>query len=214
MKNKLSSKYSKLLIPLLILIGIICYVLIIFSFDSIEETSFDMNYFFILPLFFIGILSSGLYSIIYYKKSFVYDLSFGITRKNSYLKYLKTIIYLLVILLIFTFIYLFTIFIYLLFKQIEFIKIINLLIAIIEQEMLIDLVSYYIISNGLIVILNHIIKKELYLVCLFIGIIFILGLFNLFLGILNLNIILNIIFLLLGILLLAINYLIIKQRKF
>ena len=86
MKNKLSSKYSKLLIPLLILIGIICYVLIIFSFDSIEETSFDMNYFFILPLFFIGILSSGLYSIIYYKKSFVYDLSFGITRKNSYLK--------------------------------------------------------------------------------------------------------------------------------
>ena len=89
MKNKLPFKYLKILIPLIILIGIVSYVLIIFSFDSIEETHYDINYFFISPLFFIGILSSGLYSIVYFKKSFIYDLSYGITRKNSYLKYIE-----------------------------------------------------------------------------------------------------------------------------
>ena len=105
MKNKMLSKQTLLIASIVAFIGIIVYVLSVFSFDSIEEISYNKHYYLIAPIFLIGILSSGLYSILYFNNTIKYDLSFGITRKESFKSYLKTIGVLLGLLVVFSIVY-------------------------------------------------------------------------------------------------------------
>lgn len=218
MKNKLLSK-NNLLISVVCLIGIIFYVLVVFSFDSIEEIKYHHNYYLIAPLFFIGILASGFYSIDYFKKTIGYNLSFGVTRKQSIIKYLKTIFLLLIILISFVFVYLCTIIIYLLIKEIPFNNVWEFIIQLMEEEMLIDVICYFVFCNALISLLSNYLNikllcKELILIIIYVLIIGLLFILNIIFGFLNGNIIFNLIFLIIGIVLIYFNYLITLKKNY
>lgn len=218
MKNKLLSK-NNLIVSFVCLIGIIFYVLVVFSFDSIEEIKYHPNYYLITPLFFIGILASGFYSIDYFKKSIGYNLSFGITRKQSFSKYLKTIFLLLTILISFVFVYLCTIIIYLLIKEISFNNAWSFIIQLIEQEMLIDVISYFVFCNALISLLSNyfnikLLSKELIIIISYVFVISLLFILNIVFGILDGNIIFNLIILVIGIGLIYFNYLITVKKNY
>lgn len=214
MKNKLLSKNKLFFIPFISLIGIILYVLLVFSFDPIEEINYDKKYYFILPIYFIGILSSGLYSIIYFHSTFKYNLSFGITRKKSFKNYLKIIFSLLILLIIFAFVYFVTILIYLLIKNISFNNVIKFIIKLINDELLIDLIFYYIFINGLLGLISNIFDNiNRYIIICFVISMLVLFILNIIFPILNINIILNIIFGVIGLIGLFINYKYVMKKK-
>lgn len=218
MKNKILFKNSLLLIALLAIIGIILYVLIIFSFDF-DKLTFDVKYCLIAPIFFIAILASGLYSIDYFKTTFFYNLSFGLTRKENMNSYFKTILLVLLMLLIFSFVYLISIFIYLFCKGVSFTACFELIVELIKIEMLFDVISYYIFCNATIAfisnILDKIIKgKEIIIIISYVLIISVLFILNLIYNILNGKIIFNLLFIILGIVLFLINYKVTLKKNY
>lgn len=218
MKNKALFKNSFLLISLLSIIGIILYVLIIFSFDF-EALSFDSNYNLIAPIFFIAMLASGLYSIDYFKTTFLYNLSFGLTRKENMDRYFKTILLVLLMLLVFSFVYLITIFVYLLCKGVFFIDCIKLISKLIEIEMLFDVVSYYIFCNATIALISNLLSKilkgkEIIIIISYVLVISTLFILNIIYNILNGHIIINLLFLIFGIILFFINYKVTLKKNY
>ena len=228
MKNDLSSnkkiskiinqKTSFIILSLLAIIGIILYVLVVFSFD-LDETTFDSTFYLICPLFFVSILGSGIYSINYFNKVINYNLSFGITRKTSLMKYIKNICFLLLVLIIISFVYFLTIFLHLLFKGLEFSKILNIIYIIFKNEMLIDVICYYVFCNGIIALISNVIKNnskytEHIITTSYVLIILSMFILNITLEILNGNILYNLLFLIIGILLFIINYIYTMKKEY